>query len=81
MVGEAKHETKKSMVRQGKVGDGEVANEGNEGGTSEGIIHHTGTPTMGLASEQLKTVKAREAIQNHQARGFVELEEVTIVNR
>ena len=65
-MGEAKHKSEKSMVRHRKVGDGEATNEGNEGGTSEGIIHHTGTPTVGPKSKQLITMKAREAIQNHQ---------------
>ena len=51
---EVKHEAEESMMVQGKAGDGETSNEGNEGGTSEGIVHNTCIPTMGPVSDNSK---------------------------
>ena len=76
-----KNETQNSMLYQGKVGNSEVVNEGNEGDTSQAIVHNTCTPTMGPTSEQLKSVKGRGSIKNHQFEGLTELEEMTILNK
>ena len=53
-MGEVKHKIEKSMVLQGNLGDDEAKNEGDEGGTSEGIIHNTGTPAMGPVMNNLE---------------------------
>ena len=54
-----KGDAKVSVVHKGEAGDGEVANGGNEGSTSEGIIHNNCTITVGPRSEQIETMKRR----------------------
>ena len=49
-----KHKTEKSMVLQRNLGDDEAMNEGDEGSTSEGIIHNTGTHAMGPVMNNLE---------------------------
>ena len=71
--------TKESMVNKRKVQDGEVVNEGDEGGRGEGIVNNTSTPTMRPTSKELRTRKVGETVQDHKPRGLPKLQKVAII--
>ena len=58
-------EAKELMVSQREVGDGEVANQGNEGSTGNGVIHNTCAAAMGPTSEKVRARKETKPIQDH----------------
>ena len=67
------------MIGQGEVVDGEATNGGNEGGTSESIVHNTCTTVVGPTSEESIIRETREPIKNHPIRRLTKLEKVVTV--
>ena len=61
------------MIRNGKAGDGKMANKGNERGTREGMIHWTCTAIVRPTSEQTREMKEGEVVQDHQVKGLTQL--------
>ncbi len=60
-----KNDAKEDMVSQKKVRDSKAANERSEGGSRENIVNNTSTTTMWPTSEESRSRKARESIQDH----------------
>ena len=64
------------MICQGNRYDGKVLDVREEIRASKGIVYHTCTPPMGLASKEVGGWKAREAVQDYQLVRLPHLQKV-----